>query len=94
MVLLMISTAVMVVTLATYAALALWALGKRRPVWGGLLMMVVAVMPLVWQGLFTDSDAPGFAILTVLLLLAALGFVVTGVIGSTIKRLARRTEKA
>jgi len=39
---------------------------KGWPLRAGLGMLLAALLPLTWQGLFSDSDAPGFGIMLLL----------------------------
>ena len=84
------STAVMVITLVLYIVVAIWLLARQWPLRAGLAMVVVALLPLVWQAIFTDSGALGFGLLAALLLVPAFLLIAAGLLVAGARLVSRR----
>jgi hypothetical protein len=52
-----------------YIGVGIWLTHRGSPIRAGLAMVAVAALPLAGQLLLTDSEAPGYAILFVIMLL-------------------------
>ena len=74
------SSLVMIVSLALYVILPLVLLVRGWPMRAGLAMLFAAFLPLLWQGMFTDSNAPGFGVLLILTLPLPILLIAIGVI--------------
>lgn len=74
------STLVMIVSLALYIVAPLPFLAHGRFICAGLAMFSAALLPLIWQGIFTDSDAPGFGLLLLFTAPIPLFIVVVGLL--------------
>lgn len=72
------SALVMLVTLVLYVAVPAILLIKGWTLRAGLAMLVVTFLPLLWQGLCTDSSALGFGILLFLMLPLSLVLIAAG----------------
>lgn len=53
----------------------------------GLAMVAASLIPLTWQVTFTDSDAPGFGFLLMLMLPPALGLTLAGLVWWSFRKL-------
>ncbi len=63
------ANAVLILTLGLYVGVGIWLLILRWPIRAGLAMAVIALLPLAWQALFTDSEAHGAGLVPVFLML-------------------------
>ena len=55
---------------------------RWKPFRAGLAMVAAASLPLFWQVIFTDSDAPGFAFLFAVMLVPATAVILLGVVAA------------
>jgi hypothetical protein len=62
---------VALISMVLYAAVPLRMIAKGRFMLAGLLMLFAAQLPIIWQVRATNSEMPGFALLTVLLSIPA-----------------------
>ena len=60
------SELVVLISIVLYLTLPVALLIRGWIIRGGLVMAFAALIPLLWQGFFTDSDAPGFGVLLIL----------------------------
>ena len=60
------SDLVMLISFVLYLTLPVALLIRGWLIRAGLAMVFAALLPVLWQGFFTDSDAPGFALLLIL----------------------------
>jgi len=72
------SFAILIGSLCIYFTALVIFLAKGCPVRAGLMMTLAALLPILWQIWFTDSDMPGFALLLALTLPPALIITVLG----------------
>jgi hypothetical protein len=88
------SLTVVVVTWLLYAVVPIYLIYRGWPLRAGLAMLLVALLPLTWQGVFTDSDAKGFGILLAVMLPFPLLIIAWGLIAAIlrgVRRLRART---
>ena len=79
---------VVIFSVAVYVAVGLGLLLKRWPVRAGVAMTLASLILLTWQVIFTESDAPGFALLLPLMLPTAIGVAGAGAVWWLHRRLA------
>ena len=87
-----ISFLLMILAPALYLLAGIAFLRRRWPIRAGLAMALVSFFPLLWQAWFTDSEAPGFAFLLMLMLPPALLVMVIGSLLWAWRKVARSTE--
>ena len=88
------STAVMIMTLVLYVLVPLFLLIKRWPLRAGLAMLVVTLLPVLWQAWFTDSDAPGFVFLLFMMIPIPLGIIAIGLLYAFYRTFLERSRKS
>jgi len=79
---------VMLASLVLYIVAPVLLLARRWFIRAGFAMLFAALLPLLWQGFFSDDDAPGFALL--FLLAAPIPLLLIGV---GVLRLVTRTAR-
>jgi hypothetical protein len=75
----------MLATLVGYVIAAIVFLRHGWLIRAGLAMMLVSLVPLLWQAIFTDSDAKGYGFLLMLMLPPALLLVLLGCLIAAIR---------
>lgn len=83
------SSAVFALTILLYGAAAIGFLFRGWPFRGGLVMFLISLFPLIWQGAATDSDAPGFGILFIFMAPLPLALMVIGTTLALVRALLR-----
>lgn len=73
---------VVLVTWVLYIGVGILLLTRWRPFRAGLAMAATAMLPLLWQAFFTDSDAPGFVIFFAVMLVPAALVTLLGVVAA------------
>lgn len=86
----LIAATLMIVWTLLYVVVGAWLGVTGRPVRAGLAMIAIALLPLVWQATFTDSDAPGFGILLLFMLPVPLVLIAAGILGRISRRIFNR----
>ena len=76
------SLLIMLVTWVLYLGAGIALLARWKPFRAGLAMVAAASLPLFWQVIFTDSDAPGFAFLFAVMLVPATAVILLGVVAA------------
>ena len=77
----LLALALMIVTILAYVVVGAWLAVTGRPVRAGLAMIAIATFPLLWQVALSDTDAPGFGILLLIMLPVPLLLVAVGILG-------------
>ncbi len=72
-------------TFVLYIGVATWIFYLKRPILAGLAMGLIAFLPSFWQTIFTDSEAKGEGLLTVLLLFPALLITICGGVAALLR---------
>jgi hypothetical protein len=85
---------VLIGSLVGYVIAAIMFLRRYQLVRAGAAMSVISLLPLTWQAVFTDSDAPGFAFPLMLMLPLALFLVVAGCAVWALRLLTRKIEES
>jgi hypothetical protein len=86
----LIAIVLLIVVILLYVVVGAWLGVTGRPVRAGLAMIAIALLPLVWQATFTDSDAPGFGILFLFMLPVPLVLIAAGILGRISRRIFNR----
>ena len=84
------STFVAILTLVLYVGAAVWLFFLRRPILAGVAMGIIALIPPVWQAIFTDSEARGEGLLSALMLLPAILLIVCGTLAALLRLAFKR----
>jgi len=84
------STFITILTLALYVGAAVWLFFLKRPILAGVAMGVIALIPPIWQAIFTTSEARGEGLLAALMLLPALVLVVCGGVAAVLRFAVKR----
>ncbi|HEV2569462.1 hypothetical protein [Sphingomonas sp.] len=74
------ANSIFVVAILLWFTVPAWLVINKRFLSAGFIGVFAAIMPLLWQGWFTDSEAKGFHLLAILLLPGALLAVAIGVL--------------
>jgi hypothetical protein len=88
----LIAVALMIVVILLYVVVGAWLGLTGRPVRAGLAMIAIALLPLVWQVTFTDSDAPGFGVLLLYMLPVPLVLIAVGILSRISRRIFNRAR--
>jgi hypothetical protein len=83
---------VMALTILLYLTVPVLIAMRGRLIAAGLAMLAIAMLPLAWQILFTDSDAPGFVFLLLMMLPIPLLLTVAGLIAWLVRMWQRLRE--
>lgn len=83
------ANAVLILTLGLYVGVGIWLLVLRWPIRAGLAMASIALLPLIWQALFTDSEAHGAGLVPVFLLLPAVLLILGRLIFIAVRSLSK-----
>jgi hypothetical protein len=78
---------VVLLTWVLYLGGGMLLMARRKPFRAGVAMAATAMLPLLWQVLFTDSDAPGFVFFGALLLMPAVLVMLLGVVAAVYRLL-------
>ena len=76
------SFSIMLLTWVLYLGAGIALMTRWKPFRAGLAMVAAASLPLFWQVIFTDSDAPGFAFLLAVMLVPAAAVLLLGVVAA------------
>jgi hypothetical protein len=80
------------VTFVLYVAAIQWLLFKGRPFVAGLASLLISLIPLGWQVLFTDSEAYGYGILLLLMAPLPLLLMVVGFTAAVVRLIRTRVN--
>jgi len=80
---------VLVLTALLYGAALVGLLFRGWPFRAGLAAFAISLLPLIWQVAFTDSDAPGFGVLLLLMVPLPLLLMAAGVIAALLRAVLR-----
>lgn len=88
------ATAIFGVTILLYGA-AIVGLSLRGWLFrAGLASLAISTFPLVWQAMFTDSDAAGFGVLLIFMIPAPLLLMALGMVGASVRAIRRLRRRA
>ena len=85
---------VLIGSLVGYVMAAIVFLRRFQLVRAGAAMSVISLLPLTWQAVSTDSDAPGFAFPLILMLPLALFLVIAGCGVWALQLLTRKIDES
>jgi hypothetical protein len=84
----------MLLTGALYFSVPLWPLSKGWPIRAGLMGVAICLIPLTWQSIFTDSDAPGFGLLLLMMLPLPLMTIAAGLVWALVRTARRISDRS
>ena len=80
-------------TITFYFIALAWFMRRGWVIRGALAMTAIALVPVFWQAWFTDSHAPGFVFLLMMMLPLPALLLVGGLIAAVIRFYRRRTAE-
>lgn len=88
------SAAIFVLTVVLYGAAGVGLLLRGWVFRAGLITFIISLAPLTWQALFTESDAPGFGVLFLLMILGPLLLMAVGAVAALVRVVQRLRRRA